>query len=106
NVLHKVHAVTGSSERSISTKVTNFVKGYTDHPTKLIGPLESVGAGLVGAIAAVIVLIITAIYMAISPRPLVDNIVRLAPPDRRPHAYQILERLRAAWIGWLRGLVL
>lgn len=106
SVLHKIHAVTGSSEKSISQKVTNFVKGYTNHPTKLIGPLESVGAGLAGAIAAVIVLIITAIYMAINPRPLVDNIVRLVPPERRPHAYQILERLREAWIGWLRGLII
>ena len=104
SVLRKIHAVTGASEKSISQKVTNFVKNYTNHPTKLIGPLESVGAGLFGAIAALIVMIITAIYMAINPKPLVDNIARLAPPERRPHAYEIMERIRVAWIGWLRGL--
>jgi predicted PurR-regulated permease PerM len=105
-VLHKIHAITGANPKDVSSKVTHFVKGYTDHPTKLIGPLESIGAGLAGAIAALIVMVITAIYMAINPRPLVDNIVRLAPPPRRAHARQVLDRLRTAWIGWLRGLVI
>jgi predicted PurR-regulated permease PerM len=104
-VLHKFHAITGANPKDVSDKVTKFVKGYTTHPTKLIGPLESIGSGLAGAIAALIVMVITAIYMAISPRPLVDNIVRLAPPPRRAHARDVLERLREAWIGWLRGLI-
>jgi predicted PurR-regulated permease PerM len=103
-VLHKIHALTGAKPHDVSKKVTDFVKGYTNHPTKLIGPLESVGAGLAGAIAALIVMVITAIYMAISPQPLVDNIVRLAPPQRRDHARAVLDRLREAWVGWLRGL--
>ena len=104
--LHKLHAITGAKPSSVSRKVTNFVKGYTDHPTKLIGPLESIGAGLAGAIIAVVVMIITAVYMAISPQPLVGNLLRLLPPARRPWALGVLERLRGVWLGWLRGLLI
>src|SRR5205807_7133962 len=71
-VLHKIHSITGANPKDVSHKVTKFVKGYTEHPTKLIGPLESVGAGVVGAIAALVVMIITAVYMAITPQPLLD----------------------------------
>jgi predicted PurR-regulated permease PerM len=42
--------------------------------------------------------------MAVRPQPLLDGMVRLAPPSRRPQARRIMARLREAWVGWLVGV--
>jgi len=55
------------------------------------------------ALGGVLLVLITAVYIAIDPRPLVDGALRLFPPARRPWARHVMERLRVAWLGWLRG---
>ncbi len=82
------------------------MNGYTQHPTKLLGPLESIGASVAAVVAAIIVVLLTAVYTAIKPGPLVDGIVRVVPPVRRPEAGHIVSRLRTAYLGWLRGLII
>jgi predicted PurR-regulated permease PerM len=32
--------------------------------------------------------------------------VRLFPPDDRPHALAVLNKIRTAWLGWLRGMAI
>jgi predicted PurR-regulated permease PerM len=96
--------LTGTSPSHIGTQVQHFVNTYTQHPSQLLGPLASVGASVVAAITAVIVILLTVLYTAIHPQPLVDGLVRMAPPSRRAHAAHVLARLRVAYIGWLRGL--
>jgi predicted PurR-regulated permease PerM len=54
---------------------------------------------------ALIVMLITAYFMAVRPQPLVDGLLRLVPPSRRRHARHVMERLRGAWIGWMKGVV-
>ena len=53
----------------------------------------------------IIVILITALYTAIHPDPLVSGIVRLFPGPNRQHARHVLGRLRSAYLGWLVGLI-
>jgi predicted PurR-regulated permease PerM len=103
-VRHRLGRLTGTSPSHIGQQTQHFVDTYTQHPDKLLGPLASVGAGVVGALAAIIVVLLTALYTAIHPEPLAAGVVRLAPPSKRSQAEHILARLRVAYLGWLRGL--
>jgi predicted PurR-regulated permease PerM len=99
-----IHAVTGVKEQTLSHDVTNFVQGYTHHPQKLIAPLESVGLSLVGIATSFVVVIITALYIAISPRPLTDATLSLLPEERRELGRRVMSRIAASWRGWLRAV--
>jgi predicted PurR-regulated permease PerM len=103
---HRLGRLTGTSPSHIGQQVQHFVNGYTQHPTRLLGPIASIGASVAAAIAAIVVVLITAIYTAIQPQPLINGLLRLVPPPRRPIAELILSRLRTAYLGWLRGLLL
>jgi predicted PurR-regulated permease PerM len=98
--------LTGTSPNNIGRQVQHFVNTYTQHPAKLLGPLATIGAGVVAAVATIIVVLLTALYTAIHPEPLVTGFIRIAPPAKRPQAERILSRLRDAYIGWLRGLAI
>lgn len=95
----------GEEHSEVGTNVQEYVQKYTDHPEKLIGPLASIGLGLAGVLAAFVLMLITAYYMAMNPGPLVESALRLVPPARRARALHILQRLRLSWVGWLRGVV-
>ena len=96
--------LTGSSPAHISSQVQHYVNGYTRDPSKLLGPLASVGASVAAGVAAVIVVLLTSLYTAIHPGPLVGGLIRLFPVPRRPQVRHILLRLRTAYLAWLRGL--
>jgi predicted PurR-regulated permease PerM len=98
--------LTGTSPSHVGRQIQHFVNTYTQHPSKLLGPLTSAGASFVAAVAAIIVVLLTALYTAISPEPLAEGFVRITPPAKRPRAEHILSRLRTAYLGWLRGLVI
>ena len=101
----RVHDITGASRSEIGHRAQKFARKYTDNPEKLIGPLTSVGFGVAGVLAALVLMLIIAYYMAANPRPLTDGLLRLFPPDRRDHARFVTERLRDAWVGWIKGVV-
>jgi predicted PurR-regulated permease PerM len=103
---HRLGHVTGTSPTRIGQQIQHFVNTYTQHPTKLLGPLTSVGAGVVAGLATMIVVLLTALYTAIDPEPLAAGFISLAPPAKRPQAEHILSRLRVAYLGWLRGLMI
>ncbi len=103
---HRVAGLTGTSPTRVGQQIQHFVNGYTHHPTKLLGPLASIGASVAAAIAAIVVILLTALYTAIHPEPLLNGLIRIFPPTRRPHVEHILSRLARAYLGWLRGLVI
>ncbi len=103
---HRLGSITGTSPTKIGTQIQNFINGYTRSPSKLLGPLESIGTTVAGAVAAIIVILLTSLYTAIHPEPLRNGLVRMVPPGRRFEADRILDRLRTAYLGWLRGLAL
>ncbi len=103
---HRVAGITGTSPSRVGTQIQHFVNGYTQHPARLLGPAESIGASAAAALGALIVVLITALYTAINPSPLAKGLIRVVPPPGRPRAEVILTRLRLAYLGWLRGLVI
>lgn len=103
--LHRIARLTGTSATHISHQIGHFVDNYKNHPSKLLGPAESVGRTAAGVAIVIIVILITALYTAIHPDPLVSGIVRLFPGPKRQHARHVLGRLRAAYLGWLVGLI-
>ncbi len=105
--LEKVYAdVTGQSAGEVGQNVQQFVERYTEDPDKLIGPLTSIGLNVAGILGALVLILITAYYMAIRPDPLVNGLVRLAPPPRRDHIRHVLSRIRQSWIGWMEGVAI
>ncbi|MGI8904089.1 MAG: AI-2E family transporter [Solirubrobacteraceae bacterium] len=102
---HKLGQLTGGSNSKTGQQVQQFVNGYTQHPTRLLGPLASIGVTVAGVLGAIVVILLTALYTAISPQPLLDGLRSLVPPARRPLATHVLRRLGATYLGWLRGLV-
>ena len=97
---------TGKKPSEVGDKIQNYLKRYTDQPQRLIGPITSIGLSLAGVAGALVLMLITAYYIAVRPGPLVDGALRLVPPSRRAHARWIMERLRTAWIGWMKGVVI
>jgi predicted PurR-regulated permease PerM len=96
--------VTGQSAGEVGNNVEAFVERYTNEPDRLIGPLTSIGLNVAGILGALVLILITAYYMAIRPEPLVNGLVRLAPPPRREHVRYVLGRIRQSWIGWMQGV--
>jgi predicted PurR-regulated permease PerM len=101
-----IHGLTGVNKQALSNDVTHFVQGYTHHPEKLIAPLESVGLSVVGIVAGLVVVIITSLYIAISPGPLTDGILQLLPSERRQMARRVMSRIATSWLGWLQAIAI
>lgn len=95
---------TGEDPGQVGDRVQEFAEKWTDDPQKLIGPITSIGLNIAGVLAALVLILITAYYMAIRPEPLVNGLVSLFPPPRREHARFVLERIRRSWIGWMEGV--
>ncbi|MGH8574482.1 MAG: AI-2E family transporter, partial [Gammaproteobacteria bacterium] len=100
----RIHEVTGANPIDIADSVRSFAECYTDDPGRLIGPITSIGLSVAGILAALVLILITAYYIAVRPEPLVDGIRRLVPPPQRPQADLIMSRLRSSWVGWMRGV--
>jgi predicted PurR-regulated permease PerM len=96
--------VTGEDASDVGDRVQEFVEKWTDDPEKLIGPITSIGLNVAGILGALVLILITAYYMAIRPEPLVDGLVSLFPPPRRDHVRHVLDRVRRSWIGWMEGV--
>ena len=98
--------LSGQDSSEVGNQVEQFAERLTDDPDRLIGPITSIGLSLAGIAAALVLILITAYYMAVRPGPLIDGIVSLVPPTRRAHLRHVLDRLRAAWIGWMEGVAI
>jgi predicted PurR-regulated permease PerM len=97
--------VTGDRPSEVGDRIQRYLERYTDRPERLIGPVTSIGLSVAGVAGALLLMILTAYYIAVRPDPLVQGALRLVPPSRRAHAREVMERLRTAWIGWMQGVV-
>lgn len=100
----KARSLTGAKPGQFGNELQHFLRGYTQHPVRLVGPLASVATTLLGLIGAIVLILLSAYYMAARPDPLVDGLLRLFPPHQRRHVLEVMERLRSGWIGWMQGL--
>jgi len=89
---------------TVSKTAERLARTYTQHPAKLLGPLTSIALTVADAVGILIVILISALYGAINPDPLVRGLVRLAPLEQRDEMMRVLGRIRTAWLGWLRGI--
>ena len=96
--------LTGAEPDEVSDRIQEFTQKYVDDPAKLIGPLASFGLGLVGVLGVLFVILLTAYFIAVDPKPMLDGVRRLVPPAYRHRGDQIMIRLRTAWIGWMQGV--
>ena len=101
----RIEDVTGAQPGEVADRVEDFVRDYADDPERLIGPITSIGLSVAGILGVLILMLITAYYMALRPDPLVEGLVRVVPPAGRPTARHLLDRLRTAWIGWMQGVL-
>jgi len=96
--------ITGAEPNELGRDIQRFFEKYTDDPTRLIGPVASIGLNIAGVFFALVLILITSYYMAVRPEPLIDGLKRLWPPPSRPHIAHVMARLREAWIGWMIGV--
>ena len=101
----QVADLTGAKPGEISDRVQEFADKQAEDPEKLIGPITSIGFSAAGVLGALILVLITAYYMAINPQPLLAGVRALIPPTRRDDADRVMSRLRNSWIGWMQGVV-
>ena len=100
----KFNRATGSHSGS-GHSFQHWIRGYTNKPDRLLGPATQVGTTLAGVITSVIAVLLTAVFTAIRPEPLIGGLLRIAPPPRRGDVARLLERLANAYVGWLCGLL-
>jgi predicted PurR-regulated permease PerM len=98
--------LTGSEPQEVGDEIQDRLEEVVDDPAQLIGPIASIGIGIAGFLAAAMLGIITAYYIAVRPQPLIDGALSLFPPTRRDWALAVGERIRASWIGWMKGVVI
>lgn len=98
--------LTGADSGEIGREAQDFLQGFVDEPERLIGPITSIGLGVAGVFGASLLMLVTAVFMATNPRPLVEGAISLVPPEHRERARAVGERLRASWIGWMQGLAI
>ena len=101
-----LHGVAGKRAHSLSAQLNGFVQGYLHHPARLVGPVEDVGLTAVGIVFTLVLIIVAAFLIAINPKPLVRNFLRLFPEAQRPQAEDVMGRVRVAWLGWMTAVVL
>ncbi|TML98598.1 MAG: AI-2E family transporter [Actinobacteria bacterium] len=100
----RLHHLTGGGPRDAGVRVRDILQGYLDKPLRLLGPIASIGLGVAGVVGTLILVLMTAYYVASRPEPLVDGLLSLFPERRRPEVCETLAELRSAWIGWLQGV--
>lgn len=100
----QIQDVTGAKPAEVGAQVQRFLRGYVDHPKRLVGPLGSVGLTVASAVGGLVLVLLTAVFIAIRPEPLVVGALKVFPPERRAGVATIMRRLREAWIGWMQGL--
>ncbi|MDQ4129890.1 MAG: AI-2E family transporter, partial [Actinomycetota bacterium] len=99
-----VQQLTGAAPGEVGERVRGFLEGFLNEPERLIGPITSVGLSVAAIAGAIVLVLLTAYYIAVNPQPLVDGALALFPPNRRGHALYVMQSLRTSWIGWMQGV--
>jgi predicted PurR-regulated permease PerM len=101
----RLHDAFGIKPGQVGTSVQHFIHSYTSKPSRLVGPVASVGIGVAGVLGALVLILLTSFYIAMRPQPLVDGVVSLFPLDLRGRVLEVMSRLRRAWLSWVGGVL-
>jgi predicted PurR-regulated permease PerM len=102
----KLGSVTGDRPGHVAAQLQRDLTTFVHNPSQLLGPITTIGASVVTIIGGVVIGVITAYYIAARPEPLTNGLLSLFSDDARSEAEETLQRIRAAWLGWLRGLAI
>jgi predicted PurR-regulated permease PerM len=101
---HQLGGIKGLHTANLSHSLTKLINGYTGHPQRLVGPLESIGSTVVVVAAALILIVVGAFTLAVNPEPVLGFVLRLVPPGRQGLARDVMARVRTAWLGWMAAV--
>jgi len=101
----RMSAVTGSDPEATGRGIERSLESASESPERFLGPLATFGVGAAGILSSLIVIVITAYYMAARPGPLVRGSLRLFPPARREWALHVMTRIRISWESWMKGVL-
>ena len=96
--------MTGDRPGHVAAELQHTLTTFVRDPSQLLGPITTIGASVATIIGGVVIGVITAYYIAAQPHPLTHGLLSLFSAEARPQAAATLGRIRAAWLGWLRGL--
>lgn len=102
----RIGQVTGEKPGHVAASLQRDVSTWIHQPSHFLGPLATIGLSAATVIGGLLIAIITAYYIAANPRPLTDGLLSVFPARRRGDVLRVMGRLRAAWLAWLRGLVI
>lgn len=102
----KLSTVTGDRPGHVAARLQHDLMTFVHKPSHLLGPITTIGAGAASIVAGVVIGTITAYYIAAQPEPLMNGLLSMFSVNARPQAQAALERIRQAWLGWLRGLAI
>ena len=100
----RVSEATGARPSEVGERIQDYLQGFVDKPVRLVGPAASVGLGVAGVLATMVLIVMAAFYIAVRPQPLLDAIIELFPQRRQPEVLGVMEDIRQAWFGWLKGV--
>ena len=97
--------MTGQNAGEVGDKAQTFVERYTDQPDRdRAAHLDRPEPGW--RPRRLVLILITRTTWRSVPDPLVNGVVRLAPPPRREHLRSCSAAIRQSWIGWMQGVVI
>jgi predicted PurR-regulated permease PerM len=99
-----VGEVTGDPPSELGGNLQEWLRGLVDSPESLVGPLATIGLDVAGVLGAILLVLLTALFMAARPEPLLAGALRVVPPGHRDRALTVMARLRTAWVGWIKGV--
>jgi predicted PurR-regulated permease PerM len=102
----KLSSVTGDRPGHVAAQLQRELTTFVHNPSQLLGPITTIGASVASLAGGVVIGLITAYYIAAQPEPLTAGLLSLFSASVRPQAEATLGLIRAAWLGWLRGLAI
>jgi predicted PurR-regulated permease PerM len=105
-VEQRISQLTGERPGHIASQLQHYAQTYVRQPSHLVGPLATIGVSAATIVGGLIIAVMTAYYIGARPAPLVNGVLSMFPASRREYAARVMSRLRAAWLAWLRGLVI
>ena len=79
------------------------ISSFSGFGRQLLGGIIGVFSTFLFFVVGVVATIFVAVYLAASPGPVVDWLVRLFPLERRPRAQEVLSESRSVLLSWLAG---
>ncbi|HJU16897.1 MAG TPA: AI-2E family transporter [Stellaceae bacterium] len=98
--LFGAHGGTGAAGPAGAGAVINVAKGHT---AAITGLIKLVASSTIGFLAAILVIVATGVYLALSPQMYIDGVAHLTPVWYQNRTRSILIEMGFAMQGWMLG---